>query len=101
MDLLITLAVIFLLALPVGFAGAWMAARGPSAWAIVIRGHQEDPWPVGVQEEDPDHHWALWSDDTVGRRTEQRDRPVDQPVVEEDVPAIAIAPVRSAIRRAQ
>jgi hypothetical protein len=95
MDLLITLAVIFLLSLPVALVGAWMAERGPSAWAIVVRGHQDDPWPVGVQEEDPDHHWALWSDDAAGQPSQVRERPV----VEDDPPAVPIVPVRSSIRR--
>jgi hypothetical protein len=95
MDLLITLAVIGLLSLPVALAGAWMSERGRSAWAIYVRGHQEDPWPVGVQEEYPDHHWAIWSDEAAGQPSQAQDRPV----IEEDPPAVPIAPVRSSVRR--
>jgi hypothetical protein len=111
MELAITIGQIFLLSIPLGLAGAWMAVRGPSAWAVYIRGHREDPWPVGVQEEYPDHHWAIWSDETAGVGTgptaDRRAEPtvsapagsMPGPFIEDGAPAIPLVQVRSTIRR--
>ena len=60
LDTLLAIALVFVCAVPIGLAGAWFTARGPSAMAGFFRpGAVADlGWPVGVQEEDaPAWNW--------------------------------------------
>jgi hypothetical protein len=56
MDLLLDVVAVFVLAIPLGFAGALFLRVAPAAFGF--RPQAEMPWPVGVQEEDPETAWA-------------------------------------------
>jgi hypothetical protein len=42
---------------PIAFLGAWVA-RSSQGMRGLVGPWQADPWPVGVQEEDPDAPWG-------------------------------------------
>ena len=54
MDAFFSIAAVFALAVPVAFVGAAFVSRGPD-WvaAAFLPYRREEPWPRGVQEEDP------------------------------------------------
>jgi hypothetical protein len=56
MDLLLNFAAVFVLAIPLGFAAALFLRVAPAAFSF--RPQADLPWPVGVQEEDPESGWA-------------------------------------------
>lgn len=76
--MLLQVVAIFILAVPVGVAAAWMSKRGPDAFRAYFGGVQPDGWPRGVQEEDLDHRWG------ADLHASPRD---------DDVTVVAVAPV--------
>jgi hypothetical protein len=57
----LTIAVLLVLAVPVGLAGGFMVHRGGDAIAQAFGSRPPEGWPHGVQEEDPsfDVTWRL------------------------------------------
>jgi hypothetical protein len=84
MDLLLDVVAVFVLAIPLGFAGALFLRVAPAAFGFRAQGQL--PWPVGVQEEDPESAWARGSD-----------RPAPEP--EDEREAVSVTSVTGRIGR--
>ncbi len=97
LELIVGIALVALLCVPVGLSAAYFVNRPFSfGW------WRDDPWPVGVQEEEPDHAWGTLEPEERSLPTQ---RPDPESVIEElgelargDRPAVAR--VRPAIKRA-
>src|SRR2546428_8513907 len=63
MDALLSAALLFALAAPVGLAAAWLVFKGPSARAGSFGPQPGLGWPPRVQEEDP----PSWNLGALGR----------------------------------
>ncbi len=58
MEFLIGVAQIFVCSVPIAVIGAWVSSRGATGMRGLVSPWRADPWPVGVQEEDPDVPWG-------------------------------------------
>jgi hypothetical protein len=88
MDPLLSIAAVFALAIPVAFVGSAFVSRGPD-WiaAAFLPYRREDPWPRGVQEEDPSFTTLF------------RLRPGDLPAEVEEEPRAPTQPVAPRVTR--
>ena len=97
LELIVGIALVAVLCVPVGLSAAWFVNR-PFAFGS----WRDDPWPTGVQEEEPDHAWGTLE-------PEERSLPTRRPDPESTIEDLgefargdgpAVAPVRPAIKRA-
>jgi hypothetical protein len=58
MELLANVAQIVVFSVPIALLGAWVSSRGTSGMRGLVSPWRGDPWPIGVQEEDPDAPWG-------------------------------------------
>jgi hypothetical protein len=58
MELLANVAQIVVFSVPIAVLGAWVSSRGTSGMRGLVSPWRSDPWPIGVQEEDPDAPWG-------------------------------------------
>ncbi len=58
MEFLASVAQIVACSVPIAVIGAWVSSRGTSGMRGLVSPWRSDPWPVGVQEEDPDAPWG-------------------------------------------
>jgi hypothetical protein len=58
MEFLSNVAQIVVFSVPIAVLGAWVSSRGTSGMRGLVSPWRGDPWPIGVQEEDPDAPWG-------------------------------------------
>jgi hypothetical protein len=58
MEFLFSVAQIVACAVPIAALGAWVTSRGTMGLQGLVSPWRADPWPRGVQEEDPDAPWG-------------------------------------------
>jgi hypothetical protein len=58
MEFLTSVAQIVVCSVPIAVLGAWVSSRGMTGMRGLVSPWRADPWPVGVQEEDPDAPWG-------------------------------------------
>jgi hypothetical protein len=57
-DFLVSVAQIVACSVPIALLGAWVSSRGKAGMGGLVNPWRADPWPMGVQEEDPDAPWG-------------------------------------------
>jgi hypothetical protein len=70
MDFLVGVAQIVVCSVPIAFLGAWVSSRSADGMRGLVAPWKADPWPVGVQEEDPDAPWGYDRDGRNDARSE-------------------------------
>jgi hypothetical protein len=58
MEFLAGVAQIVICFVPIAALGAWVSSRGTTGLRGLVGPWRADPWPIGVQEEDPDAPWG-------------------------------------------
>jgi hypothetical protein len=58
MEFLASLTQIVLCFVPIAGLAAWVSTRGIFGMRGLVGPWRSDPWPIGVQEEDPDAPWG-------------------------------------------
>ena len=96
MDALLSAALLFALAAPVGLAAAWLVFKGPSARAGSFGPQPGLGWPRRVQEEEP-VVW-IWNDRHAGGPPPSGSEAAGSPTVERVVFQLGRGSARSRIR---
>ena len=88
MEFLANVAQIVVCSVPIAVLGAWVSSRGTSGMRGLVSPWRSDPWPIGVQEEDPD---APWGHDQTPRSAPliEPDTAAALSAAIEDLPAVA------------
>jgi hypothetical protein len=94
MDFLVNVAQIVAFSVPIAVLGAWVTSRGSVGMRGLVGPWRDDPWPMGVQEEDPD---APWGHDAKSRS--DAGSAASAPPAIEDLPADAPSVVRPDVMR--
>jgi hypothetical protein len=90
-DVLLPATAVLVLSVPIGYALALFVARGPELMAGFFGPVRPDPWPRGVQEEDPSFTRTF----RLGPTTALPERDADEEFRKPET-----APVSGAVRRA-
>ena len=67
MEFLVSVAQIVVCAVPIAALGAWVSSRSTTGMQGLVGPWRADPWPTGIQEEDPDAPWGHDGAPRVGR----------------------------------